>query len=115
MAEFAVEQGVVRVNHIRVLHQTEDCLVYEADLQAKYAEVQCYAGPVVFLGAHEGTLHLAESDIEITAIRAPVPGDWRSFAEIARYTLVACFFKDHKNLPEGRGFREIPPNTAEDE
>lgn len=88
--------GMRVVNH-------DDCVVWEFDLDTKYAEVTSYmfSDEVigVWVGTNDRTLHLDDNPNlpAWTYVEFKVPkidGWWRCLAQVSRYTLTIVIWKD---------------------
>jgi hypothetical protein len=95
--ELRVEQGRFRLSSVRVIRETWDLLVIEADCESKYpGEVNVWSGdafPAVDIFPGESSIHLDEKEAAVTRIILPgYVKDWAIITGSTAYTVrIACY------------------------
>ncbi len=102
--EVTIEKGEIGVNGWYHSKPSDEIMLFEFDLKAKYADVLCFMSEQfragVSLFADENTIgqevHKAPTEVWFNSGE-----NWRVFAaEISRYTLKVCLVNDENAFPE---------------
>lgn len=87
--EYEIRPGNVVINSLNVLTQSPSCIVIEADLKTKYADIFGYSGNcTIILDSDGDSLHIDDIAAEPTELRILLPDEWTIFiSDVSRYTL----------------------------
>lgn len=84
--KIAVKQGRIHVNFIHLIYKSEQVVILQADLRAKYAQLGATSETEIYLEAGEHTLH-AEGVEDPTVVSVDVFPRQYVDTVISRYTM----------------------------
>lgn len=95
-----IQPGEVRVNKCTLRSVSEEIMALSVDLESKRAYISTWGGddegPILMLGADEGTLHTDTALAgELTVLSWPEYAGWSIWsADLRKYTLYVCLVKE---------------------
>ena len=90
-----VEQGEILVNSVFVIHNTDDMIMVEVDLQSKYPELLATSDNAIYLQASEHTLYKGKEGA--TMIEFDLPNNFAFCGHrLGRYHVDLMFYNRNK-------------------